>query len=95
MTASWGQEIVVAEDVEQSLRAPAELAHDLAVKVERIRLVSPRPALAVLELLAEHRPGLVVLGATRSRMGRRLRRTEQRIRDAAACLVWSDDGAAA
>jgi nucleotide-binding universal stress UspA family protein len=95
MTASWGQEIVVAEDVEQSLRAPAELAHDLAVDVERIRLVSPRPALAVLELLAEHRPGLVVLGATRSRMGRRLRRTERRIRDAAACLVWSDDGAAA
>ena len=43
MTASWGSETVVLEDVETSLRAPAELAHSLAVAVERLRVVSPRP----------------------------------------------------
>lgn len=89
MTSSWGTEVVVAEDVDASLRAPAELANELAVEVERIRLVSPRPAAAALELIAEEAPGLLVLGAERSRMGRRrLLRAERRIRSEAPCLVW-------
>ena len=53
MTASWGSETVVLEDVETSLRAPAELAHSLAVAVERLRVVSPRPLAALLELVGE------------------------------------------
>jgi len=91
MTASWGMEIVVAEDVDDSLRAPAELARSLAVAVERIRLVSPRPLTALLELVGERLPGLLVLGPDRRRIGkRRLRRAERRICDSAPCLVWTD-----
>jgi nucleotide-binding universal stress UspA family protein len=90
MTSSWGQEVIVAEDVDDSLRAPAELAHSLAVAVERIKLVSPRPLKALLELVAERRPGLLVVGPDRRRMGRwRLRRAERRICGSAPCLVWT------
>jgi hypothetical protein len=51
MTASWGAEVVVLEDVDESLRAPAELAASLAVAVERLRVVSPRPLAALLALV--------------------------------------------
>jgi hypothetical protein len=72
------------------LRAPGVLAPALAVEVERIRLVSPRPVAAVLELVAERLPGLLVIGPDRRRMsGRRLARAEKRIREAAPCLVWT------
>jgi hypothetical protein len=92
MTASWGQEVVVTEDVDDSLRAPAELAHSLAVAVERVRLVSPRPLTALLELVSERLPGLLVIGPDRGRMGKwRLRRVERRIRRSAPCLVWTGD----
>ncbi len=90
MTASWGQEVVVLEDVDASLRAPAELAHSLAVAVERLRIVSPRPVTALLELVAERLPGLLVVGPDRRRIGRwRLRRAERRICRSAPCLVWT------
>jgi len=90
MTASWGTEVVVTEDVNCSLSAPAELARSLAVSVERIRLVSPRPLTALLELVDERLPGLLVIGPDRARLGRRrLARAERRIRSAAPCLVWT------
>jgi len=90
MTSSWGQEVVVTEDVDDSLRAPAELAHSLAVPVERIKLVSPRPVRALLELVAERETGLLVVGPDRQRMGRwRLRRVERKIYGSAPCLVWT------
>jgi len=92
MTSSWGTEVVVTEDVDESLRTPAELAHALAVEVERLRVVSPRPAAAALELIGERRPGLLVLGADRRRMRRRRRlvRAERTIRSEAPCLVWTE-----
>src|SRR5438552_2605540 len=71
MTASWGTEVVVMEDVDLSLRAPAELAHTLSVEVERLRVVSPRPLTALLELVGERSPGLLVVGPDTSRMRRR------------------------
>lgn len=89
MTASWGLEVVVLEDVDESLRAPAELAHSLAVTVERLRVVTPRPMKALLELVSERSPGLLVLGADASRMRRRAyRKAARTIREGAACLVW-------
>jgi nucleotide-binding universal stress UspA family protein len=92
MTASWGMEVVVTDDVDCSLRAPAELAHALGVVVERIRLVSPHPLAALLELVDERLPGLLVVGPDRGRMGRRrLSRAEKRIRNSASCLVWTCD----
>jgi len=82
MTASWGQEVIVFEDVDASLRAPAELAHSLAVAV-------PRPMRALLELVGERRPGLLVLGADAARMRRRkYHKAARTIREGASCLVW-------
>ena len=89
MTASWGAEVVVLEDVDESLRAPAELAASLAVAVERLRVVSPRPLAALLELVGERSPGLLVLGADTRRMrGRYYRKAARKLREEAACLVW-------
>ena len=89
MTASWGQEVIVLEDVDVSLRAPAELAHSLAVAVERLRVVSPRPMKALLELVGERQPGLLVLGADATRMRRRAyRKAARTISEGAPCLVW-------
>jgi len=84
-----GYDSIVPPDVEESLRAPADLAHSLGVSVERIRLRSPRPVEALLELVAERAPGLLVLGPDPSRIrSRRLRKATKRIRAEVTCLVW-------
>jgi universal stress protein family protein len=74
---------------EEAFRAPAALAHSLGVKVERLRVRSPRPVEALLELAAERRPGLLVFGPDRTRMkGRIYRKAVKAIRGRVACLVW-------
>jgi nucleotide-binding universal stress UspA family protein len=75
-----------------ALRAPAELAHSLGVRVERLRVQSPHPVQALLELAAERRPGLLVFGPDRARMrGRAYRRAVKAVRSRASCLVWLPD----
>jgi len=82
-------EYVGTQEVEDALQAPAALAVSLAVEVERLRLCSPRPVEALLELVAERAPGLLVVGPDRSRVKRRTYdRLAKRIRARAACLVW-------
>jgi hypothetical protein len=82
-------EYVGTEEVEDALRAPAELAHSLAVDVERLRLCSPRPIDALLELVAERAPGLLVVGPDREQLKRRTyAKWTKRISEGAACLVW-------
>lgn len=82
-------EYVGTQEVEEALRAPAELAHSLAVDVERLRLCSPRPVDALLELVAERAPGLLVVGPDRKQLKRRLyAKWTKRISEGAACLVW-------
>ncbi|MCY7302300.1 MAG: universal stress protein [Thermoleophilia bacterium] len=82
-------EYVGTQEVEDALRAPAELAHSLAVDVERLRLCSPRPVDALLELVAERAPGLLVVGPNRERLKRRTyTKWTKRISERAACLVW-------
>jgi hypothetical protein len=72
-----------------AFRAPAALAHSLGVEVERLRVRSPRPLVALLDLTAECRPGVLVFGPDRSRIKRRLyRKAVKAIRERAACLVW-------
>ena len=84
-----GYDTIVPPDVEESLRAPAELAHSLGVAVERLRLRSPRPVDALLELVAERAPGLLVVGPDPARIRpRTLRKASKRIRSEADCLVW-------
>lgn len=84
----FGYEYLGRPDVEESLRAPAALAASLGVEVERLRLCSPHPVDALLELVRERRPGLLVVGPERARLGRRSKRALRRICDQAPCLVW-------
>jgi len=79
------------EDAE-TLRAPADLARALGVEVERLRVKSPRPLAALLEVAAERAPGLLVFGPERSLLGRRAyRKAAKAVRERAACLVWLPD----
>ncbi|HEX2104261.1 MAG TPA: hypothetical protein VHF51_11455 [Solirubrobacteraceae bacterium] len=82
--------------VAEALAAPAELAHALGVRVERLRVHSPRPVGALVELVAERRPAVVAFGPDRAAL-RRLRRPTRRralrflhaLERDAACLLWS------
>jgi nucleotide-binding universal stress UspA family protein len=76
-------------DDAEAFRAPAALAHSLGVEVERLRVRSPRPVDALLELTSERAPGLLVFGPDRKRLrGRRYRKAAKAVRERAACLVW-------
>jgi hypothetical protein len=82
-------EYVGTQEVEDALRVPAALALSLAVEVERLRLCSPRPIEALLELVAERAPGLLVVGPDRARVKRRkYLKLTRRISEGAPCLVW-------
>jgi len=78
-----------SEEEAARFRAPAQLAHTLGVHVERLRVRSPHPGDALLELVAEREPGLLVFGPDRSKLRpRRYRKAAQAVRERAACLVW-------
>ena len=78
-----------APEVAEALRAPAELARSLGVRVERLRVKSPRPVTALLELVAEREPGLLVFGPDRTKLRPRVyRKAARAVRERAACLVW-------
>lgn len=82
------------EELQRELRKPAELAHSLAVRVERLRVCSPHPVDALLELAAERNPGVLVFGPDRSRMRRRrYERAARRLSERAGCLVWTSSDA--
>jgi hypothetical protein len=73
----------------QAYRAPAALAASLGVEVERLRVRSPRPLVALLEVVHERAPGLLVFAPDRRRMKpRRYRKAAAAIRDRVNCLVW-------
>lgn len=77
-----------AEDV-AALRAPAELAQSLGVRVERLRVRTPHPVDALVELIAEREPGMLVFGPDLSRIKpRRYRKAAKAIRERVRCLVW-------
>jgi nucleotide-binding universal stress UspA family protein len=76
------------EDV-AALRAPAELAHSLGVSVARLRVRSPHPVDALIELTNERDPGMLVFGPDLSRIKpRRYRKAAKAIRERVGCLVW-------
>jgi nucleotide-binding universal stress UspA family protein len=84
-----GYGYVERDDLQEALLRPAQLAHSLAVPVERLRVCSPHPVDALLEVVAERRPGLLVFGPDRSALSsRRYRRAERAVRERAPCLVW-------
>jgi hypothetical protein len=82
--------------VAAALRAPAELAAALGARVEWLRVLSPRAAAGLLELVVERRPVLVALGADPAALRRLRRPTRRRARRLlaalerdAGCLLWS------
>jgi nucleotide-binding universal stress UspA family protein len=84
-----GYGYIEREDLQDELRKPAELAQSLAVLVERLRVCSPHPIDALLELVGERNPGLLVFGPDSSQLKpRRYRRAAKKIRDRATCLLW-------
>jgi hypothetical protein len=82
-------------EVSASLQRSAELARSLGVHVERLRVRSPRPVQALLELVADVRPGLFVFGPDRRALReRRYRKALGAVRDRVTCLVWVPNDAA-
>jgi hypothetical protein len=78
-----------SEEDAANLRAPAELAHSFGVTLERLRVLSPHPIDALLELVIERKPGLLVYAPDRAAVKpRNYRRTAKKIADKAPCLVW-------
>ena len=87
-----GYGYVERDDLQEALRKPAELARSLAVPVERLRVCSPHPVAALLEVVAERNPAVLVFGPDRSRLPkRRYRKAAKTVRERAACLVWTDE----
>jgi hypothetical protein len=80
------------EDLE-AVRATANLAASLGIATELLRVSSPRPLKALLELVSERDPGLLVFGPDRSRTSRlRFWRAARIVRRDAPCLVWIAGG---
>jgi len=76
-------------DVSRSVKRPAQLAAEFGLRVERLRVRSPRPVAALLELVRERRPGLVMFGPDRHRLSRRLyRKASEALRAEAGPLMW-------
>jgi hypothetical protein len=92
MYSMLGYGYVERDDLQEALLKPAELARSLAVEVERLRVCSPHPVDALLEVVAERKPGVLVFGPDRAHLGkRRYRRAERAVRERAPCLVWTDE----
>jgi hypothetical protein len=89
-----GYGYIEKEDLQRELRKPAELAHSLAVRVERLRVCSPHPVHALLEVVAERNPGVLVFGPDRARIRRRrYERAARCLRERTSCLVWTEEEA--
>jgi nucleotide-binding universal stress UspA family protein len=87
-----GYGYIEKDDLQVELAKPAELARSLAVHVERLRLCSPHPVDALLDLVASRRPAVLVFGPDRGRLRRRAyARARRRIARRVTCLLWAAD----
>jgi nucleotide-binding universal stress UspA family protein len=76
------------EDLE-AVRETAARSAQLGIKTELLRVSSPRPVRALLELASETGAGLLVFGPDLSLTPRwRFRRAARAVRRGAPCLVW-------
>lgn len=92
VSMSLGYEYLENDDLTLALRMPADLAASLGVSVELLRVSSPRPVDALLQLVAERSPGLLVVGPDRTALRRRkYAKTARRIRERVTCLLWLRD----
>ena len=91
----WPQSIATRHaDIElesdrERIRELVSQAAGLGVQVEHLRVRSPRPAEAVVEIAKERRAGLLVFGPDPARLRPRFfSRVVKRIRKRASCLLW-------
>jgi nucleotide-binding universal stress UspA family protein len=71
------------------VRATAERAAALGIRVEHLRVTTPRPARAIVEIAKERAAGLLVLGPKRGRVSRwRFKRAARAVTRSLTCLVW-------
>ena len=76
-------------EVTRALSALTEQATSLGVEVERLRVRSPRPIAALLELVADVGPGILVFGPDRTCLRRRrYAKATKAIRESCGCLFW-------
>jgi nucleotide-binding universal stress UspA family protein len=72
-----------------AVRATASRAVALGIETELLRVSSPRPVRALIELATSREVGLLVFGPDRSRLPRlRFRSAARTVRRHAPCLVW-------
>jgi nucleotide-binding universal stress UspA family protein len=77
------------EEDYEAVRATAERAAKFGLRVEHLRVSSPRPARALVEIAKERAAGLLVLGPKKGRVSRwRFRRAARMVRRSVSCLVW-------
>jgi len=89
-----GYGYIERDELQEALQKPADLARSLAVQVERLRVCSPHPVDALLELVSERDAALLVFGPERARLRpRRYRRAKKKICRRAGCLTWFADTA--
>jgi hypothetical protein len=76
------------------VRASASRAAALGIPTELLRITSPRPVRALLQLVSERDAGLLVFGPDlRALRRRRFDAAAKQVRKHAACLVWvASDG---
>jgi nucleotide-binding universal stress UspA family protein len=87
-----GYGYIEKNELQLALGRVADLAASLAVTVERIRVCSPHPIAALLQVASERGVGLLVFGPDRSQLSRwRYRRAVKAIRERATTLVWTAD----
>jgi Universal stress protein family len=80
------------EDLE-AVRATAARSAALGIPTELLRVSSPRPLTALIELAHDREAGLLVFGPDRARIsGRRFRAAARAVRRDAPCLVWIAPG---
>lgn len=75
------------EEEYEAVRATARRAASWGLKVEHLRVTSPRPAKALVQIANERRAGLLVLGPKRKGILRFWRAAREVVRNA-HCLVW-------
>ncbi len=76
------------EDLD-AVRATAKRAAELGIRTQLLRISTPRPIEALIELCRERRAGLLVFGPDLRRTPRlRFRLAARRVRQRAPCLVW-------
>ena len=87
-----GYGYIERDDLQAELAKPAELARSLAVRVERLRVCSPHPVDALLQLVEARKPAVVVFGPDRSRLRRRAyAQARKRLSRRVTCLLWAPE----